>query len=81
MKGLGGRRGPLKPGLDLRFKLAFLFLLLVPACAFAASALVVWLEDRKLDGSLTGYWLGYTALLWGIVIGDVTGRRISSAVG
>jgi hypothetical protein len=81
LKGLGGRRGPLEPGLDLRIKLAFWFLLLVPACAFAASALVVWLDDRKLDESLAGYWLGYTALLWCIVFGDVTGRRIYSAVG
>lgn len=81
MKGLGGRRGPLKPGMSFRLRMALAFLLIIPASMAVFSLIRVWLDRQSIEQGFLSNWLMWTPLLWGLVFGDVIGRRISSAVG
>jgi hypothetical protein len=76
MHGLEGKRGPLKPPMSARSKLALILLGLFPGTALV-SVVAVWLRG----GRFLGYWLAYTPLMIAIVFGPVFGRLLESAIG
>lgn len=81
MRGVSGRRGPLKPAMDFRIKLALWFLIPIPVAAAAMSLVSVWFNKGEIAGDFPRYWLGYTSVLWGINFGGVAGNRLAAAVG
>jgi hypothetical protein len=81
MRGLSGKRGPLKPDPDSRGTLAFWFLLVIPAFGVAFSLLRVWFDSQTLEQGFLTNWLMWTPLMWGLVGGEALGRRMAAVVG
>lgn len=81
MRGLSGRRGPLKPDMDFRIKLALLFLIPIPLAAAAMSLVSVWFNQEEIAVDFPRYWLAYASALWGLNFGAVAGSRLAAAVG
>ncbi|MEQ1782222.1 MAG: hypothetical protein ABMA14_12730 [Hyphomonadaceae bacterium] len=81
MRGVSGRRGPLKPDRDFRVKLTLWFAIAIPAACAIVSLLVVWIGSEGSEAGFLANWLNYTSIIWGIVFGDVAGRRLAAAVG
>lgn len=81
MRGLRGARGPLKPGMDFRVRLILFFVLLIPVLGAAISFLRLLFDDQTVEQGFMPNWLLWTPLLWGVIFGDLIGRRISATVG
>ena len=81
MRGLKGKRGPLKPDPDFRGTLSFWFLLVIPAFGVAISLLQIWFNNLTLEEGFLTHWLMWTPLMWGLIGGEVFGRRIAGAIG
>jgi hypothetical protein len=81
LKGLAGKRGPLRPPLDFRWALALWFFLVTPLCSAVVSALAAVLRGEALTDTFLLNWLIYTPFLWGVVFGPVMGSRLARAIG
>lgn len=79
LKGLGGRRGPLKPPWSFRWTLVLLFFVVIPLAAAFAATILSWRNEPSLQDFLYR-WLSLMPFMWG-VMGPIQGMRLAAAIG
>ena len=81
MRGLSGKRGPLKPERNFRERLILPFLATVPVLSAVGSIFLALIDKRKIEDAFLPTWLSLTPLLLAIAFGDLLGRRLAAAMG
>jgi hypothetical protein len=80
MRGLGFKRGPLKPAPSVRKRL-IAHLLAMPVLRAAASMAMVLIGGEKFEEAFLPHWFAWTPLFIAVIFGPIFGRRLAGAVG